>query len=101
LAACGCWPYAVHRIPEFRARRSTTGQQAAHHFVRGEALGDVVDDFTGNGDAAGDRIVFMGFGTAAAVASFTIVSNCSWQSASADGLTTEMITVFGAVVAQR
>ncbi len=85
----------MHRIPDFRARRSATGQQAAHHFVRGEAQGDVVDDFRGNGDAAGDRIVFVGYGTAAAVAIFTIVRDFSWQIASADGQTTEMITVFG------
>ena len=69
-------------------------------FVRGEAQGDVVDDFTGNGNAAGDRIVFVGYGTAAAGASFTNVGGFSWEIASADGLTTEVITVIGAVVAQ-
>jgi len=67
-------------------------------FVRGEAQGDVVDDFAGNGNAAGDRIVFVGYGTAGA--SFTNVGGFSWEIASADGLTTEMITVIGAVVAQ-
>ncbi len=69
-------------------------------FVRGEANGDVVNDFTGNGTAAGDRLVFVGYGTAAAGASFVNTGGFTWQITSADGLTVEYLSIFGAVVAQ-
>ena len=69
-------------------------------FVRGEANGDVITDFAGNGTAAGDRLVFVGYGTAAAGASFVNMGGEDWQITSADGLTVEMITITGSVVTQ-
>ncbi|MEI6158841.1 MAG: calcium-binding protein, partial [Roseococcus sp.] len=69
-------------------------------FVRGEAQDDAVLDFTGNGSAAGDRLSFVGYGTTAAGASFTNIGGGNWQISSADGLTVEMISITGAVVAQ-
>jgi Ca2+-binding RTX toxin-like protein len=69
-------------------------------FIRGEANGDVITDFTGNGAAAGDRMVFVGYGTAAAGASFVNMGGADWQITSADGLTVEMVSITGAVVAQ-
>jgi Ca2+-binding RTX toxin-like protein len=70
------------------------------HFVRGEANGDVITDFAGNGVAAGDRLLFSGYGTAAAGASFINTGGNTWQITSAGGLTVEVITITGAVVAQ-
>lgn len=64
-------------------------------FTRGEANGDVLTDFTGNGNAAGDRLAFVGYGTAAAGASFTHIGGADWQITSADGLTIEVLTLVG------
>lgn len=69
-------------------------------FVRGEANGDVITDFAGNGAAAGDRLVFVGYGSKAEGASFTNLGGEAWQITSADGLTVEMITITGVVAAQ-
>jgi uncharacterized protein len=69
-------------------------------FIRGEANGDVITDFAGNGASAGDRMVFVGYGSKAAGASFTHAGGNLWQIASADGLTLDVIEITGAVVAQ-
>jgi 2',3'-cyclic-nucleotide 2'-phosphodiesterase (5'-nucleotidase family) len=69
-------------------------------FTRGEADGDVITDFAGNGDAAGDRLVFAGYGTAAAGASFISLGGQEWQITSADGLIIDVISITGHVVAQ-
>ncbi len=61
-------------------------------FDRGEAEGDLVMDFAGNGAARGDRLLFSGYGTAAEGASFTALSATTWQVTSADRLTQEVIT---------
>jgi len=61
-------------------------------FVRGEAQGDTVTDFVGNGALVGDRIEFSGYGTAALGASFTQVTATTWRVSSADGLTQEVVT---------
>ena len=66
-------------------------------FVRGEAEGDRIGDFVGQGAAAGDQLVFVGYGTEAAGASFIQVSSRNWEIRSADGLTTELITITGSV----
>ena len=42
-------------------------------FHAGEANGDMITDFAGNGAAAGDSLTFVGFGTAAQGATFTQV----------------------------
>jgi 2',3'-cyclic-nucleotide 2'-phosphodiesterase (5'-nucleotidase family) len=69
-------------------------------FVRGEAAGDVILDFAGNGAAAGDRLVFVGYGSAAAGASFSNIGGDSWQVTSSDGLAVEIIDIIGPVVVQ-
>jgi Ca2+-binding RTX toxin-like protein len=62
------------------------------NFVQGEAQGDAILDFEGNGAGAGDRLVFNGYGTAAQGASFVQLSASTWQVTSADGGTAEVIT---------
>jgi Ca2+-binding RTX toxin-like protein len=58
----------------------------------GQANGDVIGDFTGNGSAAGDSIKFDGFSSAAVL---TNTSGNSWQIV--DGATTETFTINGAL----
>ncbi len=58
----------------------------------GEANGDVITDFTGNGSAAGDTIRFEGYGTGATL---TNVSGNQWR-VSGGGFT-DTITITGAV----
>jgi Ca2+-binding RTX toxin-like protein len=48
-------------------------------FTAGQAHGDIIVDFTGNGAAAGDAIRLVGFGTAAQGATFTQVNATQWQ----------------------
>jgi Ca2+-binding RTX toxin-like protein len=62
-------------------------------FNRGQANGDVVADFTGNGAAAGDQFQFIGYGTAAQGATFTQVDATHWSINSADGLVHDIITL--------
>ncbi len=69
-------------------------------FTRGEADGDVITDFNGNGNAAADRLIFAGYGTAAAGASFTSLGGNEWRITSADSLIMDVITISGPVVAQ-
>ena len=70
------------------------------HFTRGQAAGDAVSDFAGNGAALGDRLLFFGYGTAAAGATFTNQGGDTWRITSADGMTMENITIVGNVVLQ-
>ncbi len=56
------------------AAASTFSQLAA-----GQASGDVITDFTGNGGVAGDGIKLVGFGTAAQGATFTPLNATQWQ----------------------
>ena len=58
-------------------------------FRRGQAAGDTVIDFAGNGAAAGDTLQFIGYGPGA---SFTQIDATHWQINSGDGLTHETIT---------
>jgi hypothetical protein len=48
-------------------------------FDAGEAGGDAVADFDGNGAALGDVLLFTGFGTVAGGATFTQVNATEWQ----------------------
>src|SRR5262249_36541346 len=48
-------------------------------FANGEANGDVIVDFSGNGGALGDSLRFTGFGTAAGGATFTQLNATQWQ----------------------
>jgi Ca2+-binding RTX toxin-like protein len=59
-------------------------------FRRGQAGGDTVIDFAGNGAAAGDTLQFIGYGPGA---SFTQIDASHWQINSGDGLTHETITL--------
>src|SRR5690606_23880905 len=67
-------------------------------FKAGEAQGDVVYVFEGNGSAAGDLLRFEGYGTLAQGASFTQQTASDWLVSSADGLVQETITLSGAPV---
>ncbi|HUL09509.1 MAG TPA: CAP domain-containing protein, partial [Candidatus Acidoferrum sp.] len=58
----------------------------------GQANGDVIGDFTGNGSAAGDSIKFDGFSSAATLSN---TSGNHWQIV--DGSTIESFTINGAV----
>jgi Ca2+-binding RTX toxin-like protein len=58
----------------------------------GQASGDVIGDFIGNGSGAGDSIKFDGFSAAAAL---THLSGNQWEIV--DGGTTEIFTINGAV----
>ena len=77
---------------------SGMGGNDSFQFYAGQAHGDTVYDFQGNGAAAGDRLVFVGYGTAADGASFVHVSGNDWQVNSADGSVHEIITIVGASV---
>jgi Ca2+-binding RTX toxin-like protein len=48
-------------------------------FWTGQANGDAITDFTGDGAAAGDAIRLAGFGTAAQGATFTQLNATQWQ----------------------
>jgi len=62
-------------------------------FRTGQANGDVVIDFAGNGDLTGDSLQFIGFGTAAQGATFTqIGATNQWQIHSGLGGPDEIIT---------
>ena len=62
-------------------------------FARGEANGDMVFDFSGNGAAAGDSFRFVGYGTIEEGATFTQIDGIHWSVNSADGLTHDIITL--------
>lgn len=62
-------------------------------FQAGEADGDVVVDFIGNGAADGDEMIFQGYGTAAEGATFVQLDATHWQINSADGTIHDVITV--------
>jgi serralysin len=65
-------------------------------FRIGEADGDSVTDFDGNGAAAGDQLRFVGYGSVADGATFIQLNATTWQVTSADGLTQEVITLSNA-----
>ncbi|HEX8513232.1 MAG TPA: calcium-binding protein, partial [Allosphingosinicella sp.] len=67
-------------------------------FQAGQTNGDSILDFSGNGAGAGDSLVFEGFGTAAAGASFVQLDATHWQVNSADGTLHEIITVTAGTV---
>ncbi len=60
---------------------SSTGNGGNDTFVlgAGQAHGDIVTDFDGNGAGAGDSFLFRGFGTAAQGATFTALNATQWQ----------------------
>src|SRR5205085_2838706 len=62
-------------------------------FHRGEANGDVIADFDGNGAALGDSLKFIGYGTAAQGANLQQLTSTLWQVNSADGATHEIFTL--------
>ncbi|HYC46065.1 MAG TPA: calcium-binding protein, partial [Burkholderiales bacterium] len=61
-------------------------------FFSGEAQGDTAIDFNGAGAAAGDRLTFQGYGTAAQGATFVQLDATHWQVNSFDGSVRETIT---------
>jgi Ca2+-binding RTX toxin-like protein len=62
-------------------------------FKAGQANGDTVLDFEGNGPGAGDLLMFGGYGTAAEGATFVQIDATHWQINSADGLIHDVITL--------
>ncbi len=68
-------------------------------FRAGEANGDSVTDFAGNGAAAGDQLQFVGYGSAAAGATLTQIDATHWSINSANGSIHDIIALSnGAVV---
>ncbi|HYC48166.1 MAG TPA: hypothetical protein VED01_22055 [Burkholderiales bacterium] len=65
-------------------------------FVAGEAHGDNVVDFNGNGAALGDTFVFTGYGSASAGATFVQLTPTHWSINSADGLVHDIVAVVNA-----
>lgn len=61
-------------------------------FRAGQASGDIVLDFNGAG-AAGDMLLFEGYGTAADGAHLTQLDATHWEITSADGLIVDVITL--------
>ena len=59
-------------------------------FGAGEANGDIILDFAGNGAAAGDSLRFVGYGEGA---TFTNVDANRWQVTYNDGDSQEIITI--------
>jgi Ca2+-binding RTX toxin-like protein len=72
-----------------------TGGGGVDNFVfrAGEANGDRITDFTGNGAAAGDTLIFVGYGTLAQGATFHQLTATTWEIGSADGTIHDVITV--------
>jgi Ca2+-binding RTX toxin-like protein len=68
-----------------------TGNAGADTFVfhAGQAIGDIVVDFAGNGAAAGDSLEFVGYGTGA---TFTNIDATHWQVNYNSGASHEIIT---------
>jgi Ca2+-binding RTX toxin-like protein len=62
-------------------------------FYAGQAHGDVVFEFQGNGAGVGDQLFFGGYGTAADGASFVQLDATHWQINSYDGVYHENITI--------
>ena len=62
-------------------------------FRSGQAAGDTIQDFAGNGAAAGDMLEFAGFGTAAQGATFTQLNATQWQIHSGLDAHNEIITL--------
>ena len=62
-------------------------------FHAGEANGDAIYDFTGNGAAAGDVLEFQGYGPGA---TFQQLTATEWQISSADGSIHDTIVLIGA-----
>ncbi|HYC46849.1 MAG TPA: tail fiber protein [Burkholderiales bacterium] len=66
-------------------------------FYAGEANGDSIVDFTGNGAAAGDSLLFNGYGSAVDGATFVQLDVTHGQITSANGLIQETIAFQNAV----
>jgi Ca2+-binding RTX toxin-like protein len=64
-------------------------------FKAGQANGDSVHEFEGNGVGTGDVLQFSGYGTIAQGATFHQLTATEWEITSADGLTQEIITFVG------
>jgi Ca2+-binding RTX toxin-like protein len=62
-------------------------------FVAGQANGDTITDFAGNGASAGDSLRFAGYGTSGGGASFVQLDATHWQINSADGTIHDTITL--------
>lgn len=66
-------------------------------FMLGDAAaGDTLTDFIGLSVLAGDRLIFSGYGTAAAGAHFDMTDPMHWTIHSSDGLAHEILTFLNA-----
>ena len=59
----------------------------------GEANGDTIWDFAGNGANAGDQLQFVGYGTAAQGAALVQIDSTHWRIDSANGTVHDVITM--------
>jgi hypothetical protein len=70
-------------------------------FQAGQASGDIVVDFDGNGAALGDSLMFVGFGTTGGGATFTqIGATNQWQIHSGLDAHNEIITFLNGATVQ-
>jgi Ca2+-binding RTX toxin-like protein len=76
-----------------------TGGAGVDNFVfrAGQANGDRITDFTGNGAASGDTMIFVGYGTIAQGATLHQLTATTWEIGSADGTIHDVITLNGPV----
>lgn len=75
---------------------SGLGGDDAFVFRAGQANGDTISEFQGNGTGAGDVLQFVGYGTIAQGATFRQLDTTHWEIASADGSVRDIITLAGA-----
>lgn len=64
-------------------------------FRPGQAHGDTIYEFQGNGAGTGDMLRFEGYGTIAQGATFHQLTSTHWEIGSADGLTKDIIVLVG------
>ena len=76
---------------------SGLGGNDSFSFIAGEAQGDIVWDFTGNGVGVGDLLRFEGYGSLADGAGLTSLGGNLYQVTSWDGLVSETITIYGMI----
>ena len=62
----------------------------------GVSNGDVLTDFDGGGAAAGDQLLFVGYGTAAQGANVTVVNATTWSINSFNGAIHDLVNVTNA-----
>ena len=75
---------------------SGLGGDDAFVFRAGQANGDTVYEFQGNGTGTGDVLQFVDYGAIAQRATFRQLDTTHWEIASADGSVRDIIALAGA-----